>query len=207
MKKKWIKFGSIGLAIAVIATMLFTLAPDDRVSISGEGKLSIEAHIALAAQSGGTMGNGSPIPQEIVSPTFARGGPPIVSVAYNFSATGTQPALDIVCSDGLPEIIVTGADFQLQPDEKTIMDVQLRILAAVRRNFQVWILLSSLSADDPCRNGILLDNESIVREKGKDYLVITLCYFVININSLSPLNFITQIRGLDAGPGSGVITE
>ena len=47
--KKWVKFGSIGLAIAVIAVLLAGFIPDGRVSISSKGQLSIGVNVALAA--------------------------------------------------------------------------------------------------------------------------------------------------------------
>ena len=208
MKKKWLRFGSIGLAVALIAALLFTLAPDGRVSISSEGKLSVETHIALAAQTG-VMGNGEPVPQQIEA-TFSRGGPPVISVTYNFNAVLDTDDVLFIDNVELPDIHCTKAKMKAKAKAKgqveTADEVALRIKKEeVQPAYEIWTLLSDFPADDPVRQSppILLDNERIEKVKGKDYLVITLAYFDIHIYSLEPLGFITRINGLEAGPITG----
>ena len=204
VNKGW-KWLSIPIVAVLIVVMFITMLPS-RVSISSdEGFISLQTHIALAAQTGGTFGNGEPVPQQI-EPTFSRGGPPIVSIAYNFNAiTDVEDVLIIINDYGLPTVKIPKGQMKNLPGEKSYADIELRVNEYVQKNcYEIWVLLSSFPADDPVRNGILLDNERIVKLSGKDYLVISLAYFAVHIYSLEPLRFTTRINGLDAGLVTGV---
>jgi len=61
MKKK--RFGLVGVAVFLAAVLIFVSLPE-RVIVTGEGSLSLESHIALAAQQG-VMGTSEPVPQQI----------------------------------------------------------------------------------------------------------------------------------------------
>ena len=207
MKKRWIKFGSIGLAAALIAALVLAFVPTE-VTTSGKGKLCIEARIALAAQTG-VMGTGEPVPQQIAEATFSRGGPPVVSIAYNDPPDLDDDALTILYSGGIPHSHVPKRDFVVQgPGEREAereAEAEGRCKKKVNQSLEVWTLLSEFPADDPVRQGppVLLDNERIEKVKGKNYLVTTLAYFDVHIFSFEPLRFITRINGLEAGPITG----
>ena len=203
-KLKWVLL-PVGLAVivAIILTMLPVGVPIVEIKPS-RGIVSVEARTILAAKLGGTTGFGYPVSQQIAA-IFSRGGPPVVSVTYNFDAIlGTDNILSID-NVGLPDVHVAKAKAKAKAKGKgqieTADEIALRIKTEdVQPAYEIWALLSSFSVDDPVRNGTLLDNERIVKVTGQDYLVITLAYFDIHIYSLEPLRFVTRIDGLDAGP-------
>ena len=209
MKKRWIKFGSIGLATALITALLISFMPDGKVSVGSEGRLSLESRIALAAQTGGTFGNGEVITQQVAEAIFSRGGPPVVSVAYNDPPDLDDDALTIFYSCGIPHSHVPKRDFvEQKPGEREAereAEAEGRCKKKVNQSLEVWTLLSEFPADDPVRQDppVLLDNERIEKVKGKNYLVTTLAYFDVHIFSFEPLRFITRINGLEAGPITG----
>ena len=204
MKKRWVKFISIGLAVALIAALVFTLLPDGKMSIGGEGQLSLETRIALAAQTG-VMGNGEPVPQQIA--TFSMGGPPVVSITYNFDAVLDTDDVLIIDNTELSDVYCTKAKVKEKAKTKvkggTTEYDATALKNDIQANYEIWTLLSDFPPDDPVRNEILLKNERVEKKVGKDYLVTTLAYFDIHIYSLEPLRFTTRINGLDAGPITG----
>jgi len=210
------------LPISIITTMLivslFLVLPDKMV-IKSTGILAFENHIALAAQANGTFSNGEPLPQQI-EPILSRGGLPIVSVTYADPASDNEDALTVIFQ-GIPDLHIPKSEFSFKPGEETIADVEARLNSTIQKSLEIQAPLSSFPEDDPVRNGVLLDNESIERvqrrdiervqgtevEKfqgtDKDNLVIALGYGAIHIYSLTPLEFITQFNGLDAGQITG----
>jgi len=212
----------ISIITIVLIVSLFLVLPDKMV-IKSTGTLAFENHIALAAQANGTFSNGEPLPQQI-EPILSRGGLPIVSVTYADPASDNEDALTVIF-DGIPDLHIPKSEFSLKPGEKTIADVEARLNSAIQKFLEIQAPLSSFPEDDQVMNGVLLDNERIERAQRKDiernqgtdnetvqgkdkdreedYLVIALGYGAIHIYSLTPLEFITQFNGLDAGQITG----
>ena len=204
MKKK-IKWVSIPVVMAMIMALILSASPAT-VSVTGEGKLSLETHIALAVNKG-VMGNGDPVPQQVVEATVSRGGPPVVSVIFNNPGDPEADALTIYWTE-LPtshvkESVMCGRKAG-QGEAEAEREAEKEAEGQVRKqSLEVWTLLSDFLADDPVRNGVLQDNERIEKVKGKTYLVITLSYIDIHIFSQDPLRFTVKINGLEAGPITG----
>lgn len=198
MKKRRVKFGLVGVVVALVAVLLTSVAPNSAVVTTGGGILSLQSRIAIAMNSSDSMmGTGEPLPQEIIESTFSRGGPPVTAINYNFEAVGNGIILHISCK-GLPDIALKYSDIP----KINLAIAEWAARRYVQRSFEVWIPVRDFPVDDPVRNKlnpILLDNERIEN----DYLVITLAYFDIHIYSLNPLRFTTRINGLDAGHPTG----
>ena len=208
MKKK-LKWVSIPVGLAVIVAIILTMLPVGVPIVEikpSRGIVSVEARTILAAKLGGTTGFGNPVSQQIAA-IFSRGGPPIVSVTYNFDAILDTDGVLSIDNVGLPDVHCTKAKVKEKVKAKVkggVTEYDAKALKDdIQANYEIWTLLSAFSVDDPVRNGILLDNERIEQKAGKDYLVITLAYFDIHIYSLEPLRFVTRISGLDAGPIEG----
>jgi hypothetical protein len=206
----------ISIITIVLIVSLFLVLPDKMV-IKSTGTLAFENHIALAAQANGTFSNGEPLPQQI-EPLLSRGGLPIVSITYADPANENEDALTVIF-DGIPDLHIPKSEFSLKAGENTTAEVEARLNTAIQKSLEIQTPLSSLAEDDPARNGVLLDNESIERVQRTDNvtaqgteiervqvtdnLVTALGYGAIHIYSLTPLEFITQFNGLDAGPVTG----
>lgn len=200
--KKLIKFGSVGLAVTLITVLVLTLisAPAE-VSITREGKLAIEARVALAANTPGSMmGTGEPVPMGMSEPTFCRGGVPIVSISY-------VDGIHVDCREPYTDIHFTQAQIKKWVKNRSIPEAEEIIGAEVREYLEIWTLLSILPEDDRARQNlpVLLDNERIEKKTGKDYLVISIAYFDIHCYNLNfgEGDFTTRFNGLDAGPIEG----
>lgn len=206
--RKWLVRGLVIFSVAVVVAVTLP-SLSFRVSVQPEKRLvSIGIRTAIAAQFDGTMGNGEPIPQQLIEPTFSLGGPPIKSVEYNFNAVLDTENILVVRNDfGIPDIYVAKAKAKAKAKgqgAETKEEVALRIKTEdIQPNYEIWTLLSSFPSNDPVRNGQLLFNERIEKVQGKDYLVITLAYSDIYIYSLEPLRFTTRFNGLNAGPVTG----
>jgi len=204
MKKK-LKWFSIPVVIAMIMALILSASPTT-VSVTGEGKLSLETHIALAVNKG-VMGNGDPVPQQVVEATVSRSGPPVVSVIFNNPGDPEADALTIYWTE-LPtshvkKSVMCGRKAG-QGEAEAEREAEKEAEGQVRKqSLEVWTLLSDFLADDPVRNGVLQDNERIEKVKGKTYLVITLSYIDIHIFSQDPLRFTVKVNGLEAGPITG----
>ena len=198
----WFSISIAALTVVLLVAMLSPARTDVKVSSSSD-ILSIQAHVALAAQTGGTNGVGEPLPQQTEA-IFSKGGPPVISVAYNFNAILDTDDVLTIDNVELPNVHCTKAKVKEKVKAKVKGGVTEYDATALRNDIQshyeIWVLLSEFTADDPVRNGVLLDNERIEKVTSKDYLVITLAYFDIHIYSLEPLRFVTRINGLDAGP-------
>lgn len=223
MKKKLLPISIIVVAVIIIAG-LFLILPN-KIVIKSTGTLSLENHIVLAAQAGGTFSNGEPLPQQI-EPILSRGGLPIISITYADPANENEDALTVIF-DGIPALHIPKSEFSLKPGEQTIADVEARLNATIQKSLEIKAPLSSFPEDDPVRQGALLDNERVEQvrvkieqpqvsdngtgpekasemiEQLQDNLVITLGYGAVHIYSLTPLQFVTQFNGLDAGPITG----
>jgi len=186
----------ISIITIVLIVSLFLVLPDKMVTKS-TGTLAFENHIALAAQANGTFSNGEPLPQQI-EPVSSRGGLPIVSITYADPANENEDALTVIF-DGIPDLHIPKSEFLFKPGENTIADVEARLNSTIQKSLEIQVPLSSFLADDPVMNGVLLDNERI----DKDNLVIALGYGAIHLYSLTPLEFVTQFNGLDAGKVTG----
>ena len=183
--------------LLLITTFILPGLVPAKPTVSGDKYLSIETRVALAASLGGTFGNGEPLPQQI-EPILSRGGLPIVSVTYADPANVNDDALTVLF-DGIPDLHIPKSEFSFKPGETTIADLETRLNSTIQKFLEIRAPLSSFPEDDSVRKGVLLDNERI----DKDNLVIALGYGAIHLYSLTPLEFVTQFNGLDAGKVTG----
>jgi hypothetical protein len=203
----------VAVILLLITTFILPGLVPAKPTVSGDKYLSIETRVALAASLGGTFGNGEPLPQQI-EPILSRGGLPIVSVTYADPANVNDDALTVLF-DGIPDLHIPKSEFSFKPGETTIADLEARLNSTIQKFLEIRAPLSSFPEDDSVRKGVLLAHERIARfqekdiggvqeeVKDKDYLVIALGYGAIHIYSLTPLNFVTQFNGLDAGQITG----
>lgn len=210
LKKTIGRWGFLGVAAVVVVALAFTFVPSvgESIRIHSEGAVSFETRVALAANLG-QMGTGEPVPQEIVEPTFGRGGPPVVSIVFDDPVDEEADALTIYWN-GLPtshvKKSVMGKKNPGQGEAEAEAEAETEAEGQVReQSLEIWTLLSLFPDDDPVMQDppVLLDNERIEKYRGKEYLVTTLGYIDIHIFSLEPLKFTVKINGLDAGPVIG----
>ena len=157
MKKGLLPIGIIVITVILIAGF-FPILPS-KIVIQSKGTLSLENHIALAAQAGGSFSNGEPLPQQI-APILGRGGLPIVSVTYADPASDSAAALTVIFQ-GMPTLSIPKSEFSIKPGEKTMADVEARLNATIQKFLEIRAPLASFPDDDPVKQGVLLDNERV----------------------------------------------
>jgi hypothetical protein len=211
MKKGLLPIGIIGIiiVIAVLIAGLSSILPS-KIVIQSKGTLSLENHIALAAQIGGSFGNGEPLPQQI-APILGRGGLPIVSVSSADPPSDSAAFPDddpvrqgVLLDNERIEHVRVKIEQPKVSDNVSVPKVPDNVTTPkVSDNVSVPKVSDNVTAPKVSDNVSVPKVPDNVTEQVQDTLVIALGYGAIHIYSLSPLQFTTQFNGLDAGKVSG----